>query len=262
MTYMKRVLITGKTGYIASSLRSYLQIFPEEYETKAISLRDNQWRRMSFSGYDAVVHCAGLAHIRETAENAHLYYKINRDLTITVAEQARAAGVRQFIFLSSLSVYGMDEGVITPLTKERPKSAYGISKYQAEVEVRAMESETFRVVILRPPMVYGPDCKGNYQVLVKLAGILPTVPAYVNRRSAVSVDRLCECIKQIIVNNAHGLFVPQDANYLCTCAEISRLAVRNGRRISADRHLNMFPVLLRRYTAPGRKAFGDLIYME
>lgn len=259
---LKRVLITGKSGYIASSLLTYLFGFPEEYTVETISLRGDAWKAADFSQYDTVVHCAGLAHIKETAQNVHLYYEINRDLTLAVAQKAKAEGVRQFVFLSSLSVYGIDEGVITPETEPRPKKAYGKSKLEAERGLYAMETEAFRVAILRPPMVYGEDCKGNYQTLVKLAKKLPAVPDYANQRSAVSIARLCEYIKKTIDENACGVFVPQDATYLCTCAEIARLAAESGRSVPTTKLLNFGPALLRRWTGKGRKAFGDLVYRE
>ena len=257
---LKQILITGKSGYIASALFAYLQEFPKEYAVETVSLRGDAWKAADFSRYDAIVHCAGLAHVKETAQNAHLYYEINRDLTIAVAKKAEAEGVGQFIFLSSLSVYGMDEGVITPETEPRPKSAYGKSKLEAERGLRAMETEAFRVAILRPPMVYGDCCKGNYQTLVKLAKKLPAVPSYMNQRSAVSIARLCEYIKKTIDENACGVFVPQDAAYLCTCAEIARLAAEGGRSIPTTKLLNFGPALLRRCTGKGRKAFGNLVY--
>ena len=259
---LKRILITGKSGYIASSLFAYLQEFPKEYAVETVSLRGDTWKAADFSRYDAIVYCAGLAHIKETAQNAHLYYEINRDLTIAVAQKAKEEGVGQIIFLSSLSVYGMDEGVITSATEPRPKSAYGKSKLEAERSLRAMETETFRVAILRSPMVYGEGCKGNYRTLVKLARLLPAVPSYANQRSAVSIERLCQFIKDVIDGNGNGVFVPQDADYLCTCAEIQRLATKNGRNIPMTKLLNFGPALLRRCTVKGRKAFGNLVYRE
>ncbi len=259
---MKRVLVTGNTGYIGGSLLAYLKGIPAEYEAEGLSLRGEAWKAADFARYDAVVHCAGLAHVRETAENAHLYYEIDRDLPLALAERAKAAGVGQFVFLSSLSVYGMDEGVITPETEPRPTSAYGKSKLEAERGLQAMETEAFRVAILRPPMVYGPGCKGNYQALEKLARRLPAIPSYVNRRSAVSIDRLCACVRAALDTDARGVSVPQNERYLCTCAEIARLAAEAGRRVPVTGLLNFGPALLRRCTKRGRKAFGDLIYRE
>ena len=259
---MKRVLVTGREGYIASSLLRYLRGFPEKYEAEAISLRDGAWRKRDFSRFDAIVHCVGLAHIRETQSNAQKFFEINRDLTVSVAEKAKAEGVGQFVFLSSLSVYGRDEGLLTPETIPMPRSAYGKSKLEAEKMLQIMETEAFRVAILRPPMVYGPDCPGNYRTLVKLAKVLPVVPGYVNQRSAVSIARLCELIRESIDGCSRGISVPQDAESLCTCAEIARLAEENGRRIPVTGALDFGPELLRRYTSRGRKAFGNLVYRE
>lgn len=259
---MKRVLIAGKSGYIASSLFRYLHSFPEEYEAEAISLRDGLWKALDFSKYDVVVHCAGLAHVKETKDNAQQYYQINRDLTISIAEKAKAEGVKQLVFLSSLSVYGKDEGVLTPETIPMPRSAYAKSKLEAEKMLQIMETDAFHIAILRPPMVYGPDCPGNYRALVKLAKALPVVPSYTNQRSAVSIARLCEYIKGTIDKCRCGVFVPQDEEYLCTCAEITRLAEESGRKVPVAGALNPAPELLRRFTRSGRKAFGDLIYKE
>lgn len=259
---MKRVLITGTAGYIATSLLAYLRLYREEYETEALSLRGEAWRAEDLSRFDAVVHCAGLAHVKETAGNARLYDEVNRGLTLALAEKAKASDVGQFIYLSSLSVYGMDEGVITPQTEPKPKSAYGRSKLEAERGLRSMETGSFRVALLRLPMVYGPGCRGNYGTLVTLAGILPAVPSYTNRRSAISIARLCGYIRKTIDGGARGVFVPQDEQYLCTCAEIARLAAESGRSLPATRLLNFGPELLRRYTRRGRKAFGDLIFEE
>ena len=97
-----------------------------------------------------------------------LYYRVNRDLAVKAARKARAEGVRQFILMSSMSVYGTDTGVITPETVPQPVSFYGKSKLAAEELIQKEADEHFRVCILRPPMVYGPGCKGNFQTVVKL----------------------------------------------------------------------------------------------
>ena len=102
---MKRILITGAGSYIGNSFIRYMQQFPGQYQTEAVDMIDGSWREKSFAGFDAVYHVAGIAHIRETTENAHLYYEVNRDLAVETARKAKADGVPQFIFLSSMSVY-------------------------------------------------------------------------------------------------------------------------------------------------------------
>lgn len=259
---MKRILVTGAGSYIGRAFAAYMGQFPGEYRVDAISLRKEAWKTADFSQYDVVLHAAGLAHIRESRENGPLYYKINRDLTAETAEKARAEGVGQFIFLSSMSVYGMEEGVITPDTVPRPSSSYGKSKLEAEELLWTMRTEGFSVAILRPPMVYGQSCKGNFQTLVKLAGVLPACPAYENRRSAISIENLCAFLQRTIDGSWEGIFCPQDQEYFCTCRMICRIAEERGRHLPQMRALNLGPALLRRFTAAGKKAFGDLVYCD
>lgn len=259
---MKRILVTGANGYIGGAFLKYIGQFPEAYVADGISLRGEAWKRVDFLPYDAVVHAAGLAHVRETKENRARYYEINRDLTAETARKAKAEGVGQFVFLSSLSVYGLEEGVITPDTAPKPKSSYGKSKSEAEQMLEGMRTEAFRVAVLRVPMVYGEGCKGNYRALVKLAELLPVCPDYENRRSAVSVENLCAYIRETIDRRADGIFCPQDPEYFCTCRMIRRLAEEKGRRLPVTGALNFGPVLLKRFTGLGRKAFGDLVYWD
>src|SRR5690606_7124221 len=116
-----------------------------------------------------VIHVAGIAHVKETKENADLYYKVNRDLAFEVAKKAKNEGVKQFIFLSSMSVYGIETGIIKINTPTNPKTNYGRSKLEAEELISSIESDSFKVAILRPPMIYGKGCKGNYIRLANLA---------------------------------------------------------------------------------------------
>lgn len=259
---MKRILITGSGSYIGRAFGAYMGRFPEAYRADAISLRGAMWRTFDFSPYDVILHTAGLAHVRETARNRPIYYAVNRDLTVETAKKAKAEGMRQFIFLSSMSVYGLEEGVITPDTVPRPRTSYGKSKLEAENQLREMETPDFHVAILRPPMVYGEGCKGNYQALVKLAKVLPVCPDYENRRSMLSIERLCGFIKWVMDEDVGGLFCPQDPEYVCTCRMICELAGKGGREIPQTRWLNFVPALLRRFTKKGKKAFGSLVYQN
>ena len=195
---MKKILVTRANSYIGKAFLQYVEKFPDAYRADSISLRDENWREADFSRYETVLHAAGLAHIKETEASRPLYYKINRDLAAETARKAKAEGVGQFIFLSSMSVYGMEEGIITQDTIPRPESSYGKSKLEAEQLLQEMRTESFRVAILRPPMVYGKGCKGNFQTLVRLAGCLPVCPDYENRRSAVFVGNLCAYIRETV----------------------------------------------------------------
>ena len=181
---MKKILITGANSYIGMSFENYVKkYYSGDYEVDTVDMIDGSWREKDFSGYDTVFHVAGIAHQKETKENAHLYYAVNRDMAIETAQKAKKDGVEHFVFLSSMSVYGMETGIITPQTVPNPKTNYGISKWQAEQGMETLISTTFKVAVVRPPMVYGEGCKGNYQTMAKLARKLPFFPWVENQRS-------------------------------------------------------------------------------
>ena len=109
---MKKILITGANSYIGTSFEKWVSRYPDKYSVDTIDMEDNNWKEKSFKGYDVVFHVAGIAHIKETRKNAELYYKVNRDLAFNVAQKAKNDGIKQFVFLSSMSVYGIENGVI------------------------------------------------------------------------------------------------------------------------------------------------------
>lgn len=257
---MLNILILGKNSYIGKHLAEHLQQFPADYSVCSISQRDDHWKSMDFSAFDAIVDCVGIAHRKETKANAHEYYEVNADLAFQTARKAKDAGVKQFIFLSSMSVYGMDEGIITKETRPNPKTHYGKSKWQAEQQIAPFQGKTFHIAIVRPPMVYGEGCKGNYQTLVTLAKILPVVPDYKNERSMISIENLCAYLKRLIDERSCGVFLPQDPKYHCTCEMIHEIAKVNSKELRKTSLLNPFVHLLSKSTTKGRKAFGNLIY--
>ena len=182
---MKRVLITGKDSYIGTKFAQWLSQWPDKYKVEEVDLKDANWKEKDFSSYDVVFHVAGIAHVKETKENKELYYKVNRDLAYKAASKAKKEGINHFVFLSSMSVYGIETGVIKKNTKLNPKSNYGKSKLQAEEFINSLQDDNFSVAILRPPMTYGKGCKGNYPRLSKLALKVPFFPDVKNKRSMV-----------------------------------------------------------------------------
>jgi len=174
----KMILITGANSYIGTSFERWLQRYAEQYSVDTIDMVDGAWREKSFSGYDVVFHVAGIAHVSADPKLEGLYYKVNRDLAIETAVKAKADGVKQFIFMSSIIVYGDSssigqERVITFDTEPKPTNFYGDSKLQAEEGIIKLQDERFKVVVLRPPMIYGKGAKGNYPKLAKMARVLP-----------------------------------------------------------------------------------------
>ena len=127
---MKNILITGANSYIGKSLEKWLSKRQSEYSINTIDILDDSWKSMSFSNYDIIFHVAGVAHIKDTKKNDSLYYKVNRDLTAEIAKKAKNDKVKQFLFLSTMSVYGIETGIITRDTVPEPKSNYGKSKLE------------------------------------------------------------------------------------------------------------------------------------
>ncbi len=205
---MKRILITGKNSYIGTSLEKWLIKQPDRYEVDEVCMRDGSWTEKDFSGYNVVFHVAGITHIKETTRNQSLYFKVNRDLALETAMKAKADGVKQFIFMSSMSVYGVETGVISEETPLKPSSAYGKSKAEAEELMAPLQDDSFRIAILRPPMVYGKGCRGNYPKLAKLAVKTPIFPDVDNKRSMIHIDNLCEFVRLLIDDYRGGLFFP------------------------------------------------------
>ncbi|TDL78997.1 NAD-dependent epimerase/dehydratase family protein [Peribacillus frigoritolerans] len=255
---MKKILITGKNSYVGKSLEKWLRKYPEQYSVDLISLRDDSWKKKNFSEYDVVFHVAGIAHIKETKENADIYYKVNRDLAYEVAYKAKVEGVKQFIFLSSMSVYGIESGVIDINSSLKPKSNYGKSKLQAEELINPLGSNEFKTAIIRPPMIYGKGCKGNYARLGNLARTLPIFPNVENKRSMIYIGNLCEFLRLIIDDSKSGLFFPQNADYVCTSEMVKMIAELHGTKMRMTRLFNLFLRLIRVNTV--KKVFGDLVY--
>ena len=257
---MKHILITGADSYIGNALTEYL---PENsYKITTLDVRNESWQEESFTGFDAVLHVAAIVHQKERTEMEELYFRINRNLSVQIARKAKAEGVGQFIFMSSMSVYGMDTGVITPDTVPAPVSFYGKSKLAAEELIRAGADEHFKVCILRPPMVYGHGCKGNFQTVVKLVKKLPVFPQLHNQRSMIHIDNLCEFLKLCIDEGESGLFFPQDRDYMQTSRMARTIAEKLGRRIWFSRLAGLAVRLTIPFLSLTKKAFGTLIYLD
>lgn len=258
----KKVLVTGKNSYIARSFQKYMYNYADKKEAKwnveLLSVRDNTWKDEEFSQYDAVIHCAGIVHQGKKVQKEE-YERVNRNLTVEIAKKAQKEGVQQFIFLSTMNVYGMLNGVITSSTKPDPQSIYGKTKWEAEKELLLLQNERFNVCILRPPMVYGEGCKGNYRRLAKLVKMTPVFPREENERSLLHIDNLCELLRLLVENDEAGMFFPQDMEYVKINDMVQQLAKKQGKKLYLT---TLFHPLIRLFSGNVlvKKVFGSLVY--
>lgn len=267
---MKRILITGAHSYIGTYFERYLAQWPTEYHVDTMDLVNGSWRKKSFSGYDSVFHVAGIAHINTRKLNQSQkdsYWKVNAELPVEVAEKAKASGISHFIFLSSISVYGEHGSmkhsvVITPETHPNPKDIYGCSKLSAEEGLHLLAGDAFRICIIRPPMVYGPGCKGNYPLLVKAALKLPFFPDIQNERSMLFIDNLCSNVKAAVDSRLYGIYFPQNREYVCTSEMVRQIALAHGRKIRMTKVFNPLLTLLSGKVGLVDKVFGNLIIKQ
>lgn len=265
---MKKILITGADSYIGTSIERYLAQWPQQYQVDTVDMVDGSWSERSFAGYDAVFHVAGIAHSdtgNVSEERKALYYKVNTDLTVETAKKAKTEGVGQFIFMSSAIVYGDSapigqQKVITADTPLAPANFYGDSKVQAEKGILPLNDDDFHVVVLRPPMIYGPGSKGNYPVLSKLAQKLPVFPKVANQRSMLYIGNLAEFVRLMIENREQGIFWPQNSEYSNTTVLVRLIANAQGKNILIVPGLGWALKLLGHATGLVNKAFGSLSY--
>lgn len=264
---MRNILITGKKSYVGTSIGKWLLKSSDNYQIDTVDMEDSSWIEYDFSKYDAVFHVAGIAHVSSDPDKKDLYYKVNRDLTIETAKKAKNEGVKQFIFMSSIIVYGAssqinNERIIHELIKPEPQDFYGDSKLQAEEGLNHLKDNNFNVVILRPPMIYGRDSKGNYPKLAKLARYTPIFPDIDNKRSMLHIDNLSEFVRLMIVNEEDGLFFPQNKEYVNTKNLVKEIANVYNHEIIFTKLFNQILVLMSRKVNLINKVFGDLVYKK
>lgn len=257
---MIKVLITGANSFVGTNVEKWLLREPEKYYVETLDMKNPNWNEFDFSKFDVVFHVAGIAHVSNKKSLETLYYKVNRDLTIETAKKSKESGIKQFIFMSSMIVYNSKETRVSLETKPNPDNFYGLSKLQAEEGLQTIEDEVFKVCILRPPMIYGPNSKGNFSKLVNFARKTFIFPNYQNKRSMLFIDNLSNSIKYLIDKQLTGIFFPQNNEYVNTADVVKKSALILKKRVHFTRLLNWVIHSLKNHIGIINKMFGDFYY--
>ena len=240
----KKILITAEHSFVGCSFVEYAkEHYGGNFLFDTISTRDDSWKNKDFSNYDIVFHVAGLAHsdVGDVDEKTkEKYYEVNTNLTVELANKAKKNGVGLFIFISSIIVYGDsapmgEKKIINEETVPSPDNFYGDSKLQADVAVRSISDNNFKVIVLRPPMIYGKGCKGNYPTLSKIAKKIPIFPNVDNERSMIHIDNLCEFICQVMlikkIRRDSVVLFPQNEEWMNTSYMVKKIAETMKKKI-------------------------------
>jgi nucleoside-diphosphate-sugar epimerase len=206
---MKTIGITGATGFVGKRLLEYNK---NKFSIVPLPLREKKPGQIDLRGIDAVIHLAGKAHDMGRVDDS-VYFDINYELTKALADCAKRQDVKQFVYISSTKVYGDDvRGILDEQSVCAPTDAYGASKLKAEQYLQSISSDSFKVAIVRPPLVYGPQVKGNMIRLLHLANKNYPLPFGNSRnaRSMVFIDNLIALINTIVAKGATGVFIAGD----------------------------------------------------
>lgn len=247
-----RVLITGASGFLGRALSRRLRA--DGFTVTALSRNapvalGESWVKVGqyedadslLKGQDCVLHLAARVHVMadEDGDSLAVYRAANVDLTVHLAQKAAQEGVKRFVFISSVKVHGEESSADRPFSAAdplEPKDPYGISKSEAEQALRLIAKHTgMEVVIIRPPLVYGPGVGANFGSLLRavVRGLPLPLGAIYNRRSLVGLDNLVDLIVTCATHPkaAGQAFLVSDDEDLSTPDLIRRIAAATGRPV-------------------------------
>jgi UDP-glucose 4-epimerase len=259
--YMIKVLVIGAHSYIGQKFREYVSGMRNiGIMTDLVSASDGAWRQVDFSLYDVVLHLSGIVHRKEKKDMERLYYEVNHNLAVEIARKAKENHIKQFIFMSTAAVFGSYNGCVTKETVPNPTTYYGKSKLAAEQDIIKLKTEEYHIAIIRPPMIYGDGCKGNYPKLVKHVKNMPVFFEFHNKRSILHIDKLSEYLLLLITNEYSGYFYPQDDKYMDICELVVKLRNEIGKNTYLISNLNFLIKFFCNKFAIVNKVFGDFYY--
>lgn len=259
------ILLIGKDSYIGNHIDKWLVKYG--HNVSQLDAMTDAWKFFDYSSYEAIVHVAGIVH-RPECTDWNLYKAVNCDMPIAIATMAKAQGVKAYVYFSTMGVYNAKKSLNgcvvenhTPLLGEG-NSMYGKSKLMAEQGLSSLSDETFKIAFVRPPSVYGKNCKGGYITgFAKIAKLLPIIPlAYENAcQSFIYIDNLSECVRLIIENKLSGVFCPQDDEIPNANRLFEVICSAMGKKYKASRFLGLCMRLLS-FIPLVNKAYGGISY--
>ena len=225
-----KILITGANGFVGSY---FTNKYTDKYTIKTFSFLNDDLVELNLKTTDTIIHLSALVHQMGGASSEE-YEKVNVTQTFDLANKAKENGVKHFIFMSTVKVYGEETQVsYTEQTVCSPEDEYGKSKLKAEQELQKLESEGFKVSIIRTPVVYGNGVKANIKNLINLVEKVPILPfGYINnKRSMVYIGNLCYLIDVLIEKKQSGIFLASDDAPLSTTKLIELIAEELDKKI-------------------------------
>lgn len=264
---MNRILVLGGDGFVGRSFVSLqtrfsrLRIisrcptFPGINEIVVDDLR--RIDEVSFHDIDVVFNCLGIAH-RKDSSNKNLFYLVNRDLALSLAGKAKAAGVRKFVQMSSISVYG-DQASIDVSSIVTPNTHYGRSKAEADAGLLSLKSADFDVLLLRPPMIYGEGAPGNMAKLIRFVDRFPIVPFFnaTEQREFLCIGNFVKQLEYCIEKDLSGVALMKDTRQFST-KELATIIIEE---LGSNKRLIKFPfkkLMQKFFPSYHRKLFGGL----
>lgn len=251
-----RILLTGANGFIGKNIMDDFK----EFDIIPFSLKNNPVSDIDFSDIDIVIHLAALVHQMKGAPDVE-YFRINSDLTFELANAAKNNGVKQFIFMSTVKVFGEGTKEGQPWNEYsecKPTDSYGKSKLEAENRINTLADKDFHISVIRTPLVYGPGVKGNMLSLIALVKSYKIIPlgGIKNKRTMVYLGNLLSLIKKIIEKNVSGIYIAGDAASLST----SEMVVFISKALCKKRILIKIPLFLIKILAKFKPNIMERLY--
>lgn len=230
-TICNNILLTGSTGFIGSY---FINQYSSHFKVNTFSFIRDNFDKLKLDGINCVVHCGALVHQMKEEPSYEEFFDSNVNHTLQMAIKAKANNVKQFIFISTVKVFGEEsKEIFNENSPTNPKDDYGLTKKIAEEKLLKLEDKNFKVAILRLPLVFGPGVKANFRSLINIVNTFKILPlgSINNKRSMVFVGNVCQYIFQIIKLKERGIFIANEDESLSTSELINQISTALGKNV-------------------------------